>query len=362
MYSSHGRGWQRFNLSLIPNRHFPVSLGCGGSSSENCTYLTQTSTTSSGSCVYNICKCSSNICRIRLDFTTFNIARPYEGTLEMAALSDAGAIGDCTSDQFSVTSPGRAGTPVICGFNSGQHMIIDASADCHKAAFTLGSSTTSRSWDIKITQFSCKDNLAGSSGCLQYFTGVSGTVSSFNFPTTATAIPATATHLSEQNYNLCIRREAGYCSICYVPVFADTTNNAVIAQAGFGLSNPAAIVAESASGSQCSSDYLIIPGADDIGGTETLPTKVLPTAPTEGRICGRIFSAETGKAAAMVYATDRSTTDVSVCTQVTPFLITFKTDGNEVSTADSDSSMSELKEFPGGIVGFSLNYRQQKCV
>lgn len=32
-----------------------------------------------------------------------------------------GALGDCTNDQFSITSPGNMGSPIICGFNTGQH-------------------------------------------------------------------------------------------------------------------------------------------------------------------------------------------------------------------------------------------------
>ena len=45
-------------------------MGCGRSSSENCTYLTlgATTTASQTNCVYTICKTNPNICRIRLDF------------------------------------------------------------------------------------------------------------------------------------------------------------------------------------------------------------------------------------------------------------------------------------------------------
>jgi hypothetical protein len=35
--------------------------------------------------------------------------------------SVGGALGDCTTDQFVMTSSGNKGTPVICGFNTGQH-------------------------------------------------------------------------------------------------------------------------------------------------------------------------------------------------------------------------------------------------
>eukprot|EP00095_Tigriopus_kingsejongensis_P007868 maker-scaffold127_size327531-snap-gene-0.7 protein:Tk07868 transcript:maker-scaffold127_size327531-snap-gene-0.7-mRNA-1 annotation:"PREDICTED: uncharacterized protein LOC101744434" len=213
------------------------SLGCGSTSSENCTYLTQTSSTTTASCVYNICKCSSDICRIRFDFTTFSIAGPYTGTTGVINIQDGGALGDCLTDQFSITNPSGAGTPVICGFNTGQHMIVDASDGCHKASFSLGSSSSvTRSWDVKVTQFTCNQDLGGPSDCLQYFTGISGTISSFNFPTASTTVPATATHLSNQCYDMCIRRASGYCSICYVPIEANSaTAAATITQAGFGL-------------------------------------------------------------------------------------------------------------------------------
>jgi len=38
-----------------------------------------------------------------------------------AAVMVGAAIGDCLVDQFSVSSPGNRGSPIICGFNTGQH-------------------------------------------------------------------------------------------------------------------------------------------------------------------------------------------------------------------------------------------------
>ena len=49
----------------------PVSLQCGQTSSENCTYLTLGSTITTSlqtNCIYTICENNPNICRIRLDF------------------------------------------------------------------------------------------------------------------------------------------------------------------------------------------------------------------------------------------------------------------------------------------------------
>merc|ERR1711899_601890 len=57
------------------------ALSCGDSSSENQTYLVQSTVTSLTSpCTYTICKCSTDICRIRFDFTTFVLATAVAGT------------------------------------------------------------------------------------------------------------------------------------------------------------------------------------------------------------------------------------------------------------------------------------------
>ena len=48
-----------------------------------------------------------------------------------------------------------------------------------------------RSWDIKVTQYGCgNQDLSGLPGCLQYFTGETGDIMSFNLPT-GTAVTAT---------------------------------------------------------------------------------------------------------------------------------------------------------------------------
>ena len=56
-------------------------------------------------------------------------------------------------------------------------VILDTDGtQCQKANFLIGSSTTTtRSWDIYVTQYTCgQEDEAGPPGCLQYFTG-SGT-------------------------------------------------------------------------------------------------------------------------------------------------------------------------------------------
>ena len=108
---------------------FLVDLECGGTTTDNSTYLTLKPTSkfteTTRTCTYNICKMSDEVCRIKFDFTVFNIAGPEEGTV-LAALTAAnnangGFIGDCNTDRFTVSSLGNAGAPIICGYNTGQH-------------------------------------------------------------------------------------------------------------------------------------------------------------------------------------------------------------------------------------------------
>ena len=45
---------------------------------------------------------------------------------KMAQFADFGifsasAVGDCNGDSFRATAPQLGGTPIICGFNTGQH-------------------------------------------------------------------------------------------------------------------------------------------------------------------------------------------------------------------------------------------------
>ena len=49
-------------------------------------------------------------------------------------------------------------------------------------AFTFGTSTIARTWEIKVTQLECSNtNRPYDSGFLQYFTGTTGRIESFNY-------------------------------------------------------------------------------------------------------------------------------------------------------------------------------------
>merc|ERR1712109_264016 len=277
-----------------------VSLTCGSSSKQNCTYMVQAATTAptTNPCTYTICPMSSNICRIRLDFATFVIGGPTAET-------------------------------------------------CATASFTFGGTATNRAYDIKVLQFDCKNEMGGPTGCLQYFTTDMGTFSSFNYG----GVPETAdsAHLANQNYNVCIRRNNGKCSICYITSVTPTAADAATAPASFGLSKGQEAL-KSDQGTNCAADYLEILGLETQANVAiAITTQALATAYTitAGKICGMGFDA-LGKAQAA------NNIPTSVCTGVTPFTVRFVSDANEV--ADDIAAM-----VPSGKIGFSLDFNQQDC-
>ena len=81
-------------------------------------------------------------------------------------------------------------------------MYVDASDTCNELAFNLqeGTSTATRAWSIKITQYDCDyDNLAPK-GCTQYHFGTTtGQVQTYNWDG--------GHHLAGQDQNICVRWE-----------------------------------------------------------------------------------------------------------------------------------------------------------
>merc|ERR1711935_241475 len=316
------------------------ALACGGSASENQTYLIQASVTSLTSpCKYTVCPCGTDICRIRFDFTTMVLAGAVAGTVTAAA-TDVGAagtlngplIGDCVDDQFSITGGLGRGTPTICGTNTGYHMIVDADRTgnaCHTAAFNIGGTTsTSRSWNVLITQYACGDtDSSGWPGCLQYYTATASNIQNFGFPPTITTVTSGVTHLSNQHYDICIRRASGSCYICYSPT---------IAQISFGLSigstaaNPGSLISNT-----CSQDWIEVPGAD----TAAIAAISAAALTNGGHICGRVLASITAA------ESDDTIAGVgTVCARHLPFRVGVDFDNNErdsIVTADKTTTTEQ---------------------
>ena len=67
-------------------------------------------------------------------------------------------------------------------------MILDTDGtSCVNIVIGYGSDTATREYSIHVTQYDARNGMGGPPGCLQYFTGDTGTFSSFNFQTDATA-------------------------------------------------------------------------------------------------------------------------------------------------------------------------------
>lgn len=203
---------------------------------------------------------------MRIDFLSLNLAQP-DGD------------GNCVYDAMTITGGGSQ-VPVICGENTGQHVYVDFEND-NVIIINIATGNTvniGRTWNLKISQigcacptkgkwyfvtnhYNCYKRFAAPSGCLMYYTDVSGTVQSFNYGTTANGelssqLTTGTRQLVNQNYGICIAMEPGYCSIQWSQsqINSFTVSNDTEADADI-LGTPAASVG----GFNCSYDFVIIP-------------------------------------------------------------------------------------------------------
>ena len=188
---------------------------------------------------------------------TLSLADPVVSTAKATGdtLVRDHSTGDCVTDTMTISSPGKTGSPIICGYNTDQHMILDVGLGCQQVNFNIGATTSTRVWDIYVTQYTCgQEDLGGPPGCLQYHTSVTGLLKNFGYPSSnsATATDASTTHLQNQMYQICIRRASGYCYICY------GTWNSIQATGSFGVSNPAADASNAGLGTACTTDYITV--------------------------------------------------------------------------------------------------------
>merc|ERR1712117_52413 len=275
------------------------SISCGSSSSANNTYAiisSYSTSTDSDPCTYKFCKTNSDVCKLRIDFDTMVLAGPT-GLSSTVAATDGTNLGDCSYDSLTVTNPGGASPPVICGYNTGQHMWVPASDMCNTINIDIdtGTTTTTRKWQIKVTQYECGNMMMPVNNCLQYHTAMTGTIATFNWDISATAVEDTQVHLSSQYYDICIRRERSYCSVCY-----DTAIHLTTAASSYGVGQSSdGDNQKQESGKDCKGittqspavglgDYLEIPNMQH---QPTAIAIVTGTVNADYRICGAVFSA-----------------------------------------------------------------------
>ncbi|XP_055913510.1 uncharacterized protein LOC129947103 [Eupeodes corollae] len=284
---------------------------CGGSTSNNNTYFYNTNYpgTFNGAsrCTLTVIPCDSSICQLRIDFLSFSLAPPN-------------GDGACVTDTLTVTG-GSSRVPRICGENTGQHVYVDFNGvnPITITVETSGTVTFNRQWQLQVSQIACASPTRVPSGCLQYYTGDTGTVSSFNYSPAASAQLNTVgvggtRQLSNTNYGICVRMEAGRCSITWSQLADDPYSFTVTNDVG--AVDPSLLGTAAVQSQTCATDYIVIPAPVQDGVTLG-----------SDRFCGLGLVATTSSAK--------------------PFVLYTVTDANE----------------NGDILnrGFSLSYSQNNC-
>jgi len=337
------------------------SINCGGTSSQNLTMF-MSNNVAAGACGAQICKTTSDIVQLRLDFTSFVISNPANGVGTSFAIlngiPDPGAAstlfysinGQCNTDSFSVSSPGSVGSPEICGVNTGEHMYIDASDSCNTLTFQIGDVTFTRQWNIKVTQYAMDFPNKAPKGCLQYHFAGDGNDDGDLDPTIIRSFNwngGNGRHLANQDYNICVRRESSIRRICYSQDATTFLNDFLISTGVVGDAAAPAILGKGLLGKSdgfCGNygasgkgmpamvpefDHLQIPRAS----TFAIPTGVpVGTAPmgVNDNFCGACLAkvhnvaCQAGTPAAVV-----ANSQQTICSRATPFLVRFVTDVGE---------------------------------
>ncbi|XP_046638127.1 uncharacterized protein LOC124316306 [Daphnia pulicaria] len=273
------------------------------------------------------------VCQVRLNFVLFTIAQP-----------DAESV--CITDTFDVAGASNR-VPTICGDNEGQHMYLNVPSSSTSPtdlqfSFNFGTNSNPvRAWNILISMIPCDSANLAPMDCLQYFTGRTGTVKSFNWRD----VTGTATRqLANQDYSICFRTAPGFAkTLCVTPCTVTST------QKPFSLSLARSVqpqVGQRIDVSQflstnCNNDFLVIPGAYNTGNPP------IETDMTFDRFCGERLNSLPGKGV--------STT---VCTTATPFRLLYRTNSDETLTATIDTAGPNAVPIAGNR-GFCLNFRNQ---
>jgi len=241
---------------------------CGSTSNENNTAWTMPTTLpdTETACSLTVCP-STEICSLRLDFTTFvitgpsvvstgqvrrRLGTPVGNLIDDYTKSGSSYATNCMLDVFTTTSASvSTNAPAVCGTLTGEHMYIEADGDrCNKLQFNLASveaawpglgvtntrgvvAFAQRAWDITVTQVACTSEVLPPPGCTKYYFNSAGafdaSITSYNF------VSNTA-HLGSQHERICIRRERGRCIGCFAVDGANPGNFAIS-----GLSDAAAV-------------------------------------------------------------------------------------------------------------------------
>lgn len=230
-------------------------LTCGNSTSSNNTYFINPAfpqhSMEARQCRVQITK-SEDVCQMKLEFHSFVLMPPTNGI--------------CSQDYFAFWTDQTVGqNSVLCGENSGQHVIVSVENLLGPLFLTMMTSgTAERSWSIRVIQQTCKSPRLAPRNCLQYFETPLGEIRTFGYNI---GLSSTSHIIHGLNYAICIRRPTGFCGVTFEADAFDlgpASNTSVI--------------------NNCNQEnFLQLPAGTAIEG-----------GPTPGRICGRVFAPVNG--------------------------------------------------------------------
>jgi len=315
---------------------------CGASLSENNTYFESTGDEKSH-CSIQVCKASSTIVQLRLDFVDFVINQPETsittvayvagGVVTTFAGKTASEATRCLTDVFSVSNPGGPSPPQICGNNVDEHMYVDMGAECIDLTFQLSlTGSLDAKWNIRVTQYEkTYDNLAPF-GCTQYFwkqdsdSDGKGTIQSYNY--------SGDKHLADQDQVICIRREDDKTKICYSTTNKEdfSISGAAAAPMWYNKKSCGGYAATAMAGGTYRDALLIRSLAKEAG-----------TALGISNLCGQ-YGLDSAVASGTV-----ATAGNKICSAAVPFIVTFTSDSWEAETEHAATTDNK---------GFKINYEQ----
>jgi len=284
---------------------------CGSTISTNTSYIrnpnypSSYTPSSTGSCTFTINKSTSDICQLRIDFQTMSGFAETDGVC---------------SDKLATAGQTGKQPPTVCGTMTGYHMYTEfgtTSTDTITLTLTYGSTTTAKTWNLLLRQISCDATWKAPTDCVQYFTGSTGTIQSYNF--------AGGQLLQGMYYTNCVRTEAGYCGIQYKESTGQTPDT-------FDFFPNQASNAEASAGG-CPVSFVYIPNLSSDG----VSALGIPSS-TESFIsvsCGQVFGL------------DGTAVSLALTTRAQPFIVGVYTDTTTSLTSPT--------------TGFSLDYTQVPC-
>merc|ERR1712241_1296602 len=149
----------------------------------------------------------SSVCAVKFDFINVQ-------------LRDPDADGEC-GDALTVATPARGTTSAgfvpgaLCGVLTGQHVYVDVNTAGGAMAATINinndNTAFNRVWKILVQRIACDSPDLPPAGCLQFFTGLSGMITSFNGARMGNAQQM----IQNQQYRVCTKRGAGMCGVTY---------------------------------------------------------------------------------------------------------------------------------------------------